>query len=70
MSNCKYVWPCIIVSVLQGDSGGPLIVKEYQAGIVSWSVKPCAQPPYPGVYTEVAHYVDWIRTITGTRQTN
>ena len=58
----------INVYILQGDSGGPLIVEEYQAGIVSWSVKPCAQPPYPGVYTEVAYYVDWIRTITDMRQ--
>lgn len=53
-----------------GDSGGPLIVNNYQAGIVSWSVKPCAQAPYPGVYTEVAHYVNWIRNITGRRQAN
>ncbi|PSN49710.1 hypothetical protein C0J52_16336 [Blattella germanica] len=48
-----------------GDSGGPLIVNGYQAGIVSWSVKPCASPPYPGVYTEVAHYVNWIKSRTG-----
>ncbi|XP_023711399.1 trypsin 3A1-like [Cryptotermes secundus] len=47
-----------------GDSGGPLIVNEEQIGIVSWSVKPCAQAPYPGVYTEVAHYVNWIKAIT------
>jgi secreted trypsin-like serine protease len=56
------------VCTLQADSGGPLIVRQYQAGIVSWSVKPCAQAPFPGVYTEVAHYVNWIRTITGVRQ--
>jgi secreted trypsin-like serine protease len=66
MANSK----CVCVCVLQGDSGGPLIVNEYQAGIVSWSVKPCAQAPYPGVYTEVAHYVDWIRSITGMRKAN
>ncbi|XP_021921589.1 trypsin-4-like [Zootermopsis nevadensis] len=47
-----------------GDSGGPLIANNYQVGIVSWSVKPCTQPPYPGVYTEVAYYVDWIKTVT------
>ncbi|PNF33082.1 hypothetical protein B7P43_G16109 [Cryptotermes secundus] len=44
-----------------GDSGGPLIAGGHQVGIVSWSVKPCTVAPYPGVYTEVAHYVDWIR---------
>ncbi|XP_059474912.1 transmembrane protease serine 9-like [Neocloeon triangulifer] len=43
-----------------GDSGGPLFVNGQQVGIVSWSVKPCTVPPYPGVYTEVSYYVDWI----------
>ncbi|XP_065339635.1 chymotrypsin-1-like [Cloeon dipterum] len=45
-----------------GDSGGPLFVNGYQAGIVSWSVKPCTIAPYPGVYTEVSPYIDWIRS--------
>lgn len=31
-----------------GDSGGPLLVDGVQVGIVSWSVKPCTVPPYPG----------------------
>ncbi|KDR18614.1 Kallikrein-14 [Zootermopsis nevadensis] len=47
-----------------GDSGGPLIANGHQVGIVSWSVKPCTVAPYPGVYTEIAHYVDWIRENT------
>jgi secreted trypsin-like serine protease len=68
MANSKCVWYHTNVCILQGDSGGPLIVNEYQAGIVSWSAKPCAQAPYPGVYTEVSHYVNWIRNITGRRQ--
>ncbi|KAL7644216.1 UNVERIFIED_CONTAM: hypothetical protein RMT77_005042 [Armadillidium vulgare] len=42
-----------------GDSGGPLMCNEYAAGIVSWGFD-CAQPEYPGVYTEVAFFVDWI----------
>lgn len=48
-----------------GDSGGPLLVNGKQVGIVSWSVKPCAIAPYPGVLTEVAYYIDWINHIIG-----
>lgn len=43
-----------------GDSGGPLVVEGVQVGIVSWSVKPCMIHPYPGVYTKVSHFIDWI----------
>ncbi|XP_063911252.1 chymotrypsin-1-like isoform X2 [Zophobas morio] len=44
-----------------GDSGGPLMVDGVQVGIVSWSVKPCTVKGYPGVFTKVSSYVDWIR---------
>lgn len=47
-----------------GDSGGPLIVNGVQVGIVSWSIKPCAIAPYPGVYTNVASYIGWIQDQT------
>merc|ERR1712018_92868 len=45
----------------QGDSGGPMIDAETKAlvGIVSWGIG-CAEKGHPGVYTEVAYYVDWI----------
>ncbi|XP_071054342.1 trypsin-1-like [Onthophagus taurus] len=43
-----------------GDSGGPLTVDGVQVGIVSWSVKPCTVAGYPGVFTRVAHHIDWI----------
>ena len=43
-----------------GDSGGPLLVNGEQVGIVSWSRKPCTQAPYPGVFTKVSDYVNWI----------
>ncbi|EDV98544.1 chymotrypsin-2 [Drosophila grimshawi] len=44
-----------------GDSGGPLIEDGKQVGIVSWSIKPCAVAPFPGVYCKVANYIDWIQ---------
>lgn len=37
--------------------GGPLMVEGVQVGIVSWSVKPCTVPPYPGVFVNVALYI-------------
>lgn len=54
-----------------GDSGGPLLLtnSDTQIGIVSWSIKPCARPPFPGVFTEVSEYVDWIVTTVGSSST-
>ncbi|KAI8038298.1 trypsin-1 [Drosophila gunungcola] len=54
-----------------GDSGGPLLLTgtDTQVGIVSWSIKPCARPPFPGVFTEVSAYVDWIVETVGSSKT-
>lgn len=47
----------------QGDSGGPFITGEAGAeqvvGVVSWGIG-CARQGYPGVYTEVSYFTEWI----------
>lgn len=57
----------------QGDSGGPLVGYKdgcpVQVGVVSWAYE-CGRAEYPGVFTRVSHYRDWIlRTIGRTPQT-
>ncbi|XP_071488620.1 uncharacterized protein [Diadema antillarum] len=46
-----------------GDSGGPFVTKDkkrwYLLGIVSWGIG-CARPEYPGVYTRVHRFRQWI----------
>lgn len=54
---------------LQGDSGGPLMWprgvdqedRYYIIGVVSYGFK-CAEAGYPGVYTRVTHFLDWIQS--------
>jgi len=48
------------VDTCQGDSGGPMFRKDdtgayLQVGIVSWG-QGCAEPNYPGVYSEVSTF--------------
>lgn len=54
--------------MLLGDSGGPLMALRqerqnpffYLAGIVSFGPSPCGMEGWPGVYTRVNRYIDWI----------
>ncbi|XP_065204631.1 venom protease-like [Planococcus citri] len=52
----------------QGDSGGPLMMpienSYYLIGITSCG-NGCAKIGYPGVYTKVGYFSDWIRLTTG-----
>lgn len=49
-----------------GDSGGPLMKlvnqKWFVEGIVSFGQKSCGTEGWPGIYTRVPSYVDWIRS--------
>lgn len=56
------------VDTCQGDSGGPLAIynatssKWILGGITSWGTG-CADKNYPGVYTRVTAFVQWIQSI-------
>ena len=47
-----------------GDSGGPLICQNGKyaviTGIISWGIE-CALENYPGVYTRVPYFLQWIK---------
>ncbi|KYM93570.1 Serine protease easter [Cyphomyrmex costatus] len=52
-----------------GDSGGPLqaasiyngrSVRIVQYGVVSYGLKQCGTEGFPGVYTNIVYYMDWI----------
>jgi len=69
-----YIWASMICAgesgkdSCQGDSGGPLVSVddngvETLVGVTSFGVG-CARPRYPGVYSEVSHFAEWIATET------
>jgi len=56
------------IDACQGDSGGPAVWKGdgngffTQIGIVSWG-QGCARAGYPGVYTRIGRYRQWIKDV-------
>lgn len=56
------------VDTCDGDSGGPLVCDiagvNVIMGITSWG-QGCGRNDYPGVYTRVAVYVQWISSVIG-----
>lgn len=43
-----------------GDSGGPGVINGTLAGVVSFGIG-CGDSRFPGVYTRVDKYYDWIK---------
>ncbi|XP_075056670.1 complement factor I [Mixophyes fleayi] len=57
------------IDACKGDSGGPLVCSDannaaYVWGIVSWGEN-CGVAGYPGVYTRVASYFEWLSRNVG-----
>ena len=43
-----------------GVYDGPLTIRGKLTGVASWADQYCGINDYPGVYTEVAYYRQWI----------
>lgn len=49
------------IDACQGDTGGPLMYSNILIGLSSWG-RGCGEPQYPGVYTKVSMYRNWIES--------
>ena len=62
--NFYYCMTSVELFVFKGDAGAPLICKDkegtkFLAGISAWSFL-CGNLQYPGVYSHIKHFRDWI----------
>lgn len=48
-------------SACSADSGGPLINETTIIGIVSWGYFLCGSPGAPTTFTQVSHFIDFIK---------
>lgn len=56
-------WISSRLSIQDDSTGGPMIVDGRQVGIMSWG-KGCMDSYYPGVYTRITAFLDWIKLNT------
>ena len=63
---CSHSYDKSVIAQLQGDSGGPLMCYHdshwVQVGIVSFGYQ-CGDVRYPGIYTNVNYFYDWMSTV-------
>ena len=45
----------------QGDSGGPIVCDGKLSGVISFG-RGCANASFPGVYTKIQSYIEWIES--------
>uniref|UniRef100_A0AAY5K5X4 Peptidase S1 domain-containing protein n=1 Tax=Esox lucius TaxID=8010 RepID=A0AAY5K5X4_ESOLU len=57
----------LVLSVFQGDSGGPLVCGGELRGVVSFG-KGCGREEFPGVYTFISQYDEWIKETIRTSE--
>ncbi|XP_054741271.1 spaetzle-processing enzyme-like isoform X1 [Anastrepha obliqua] len=59
------------IDTCRGDSGGPLMLLKtlnyrivyFVTGIISFGPEPCGFNGWPGVYTRVGNYIDWVKSM-------